>query len=136
MLLCRFRSTIFLIALALFSALPVAHGWILPKSNPRKCLIQPQNYQTTVLLHQTDQDDLQPDDNNNSIPQKELRIGPFGSLEILAVAVSLFFVASVAVYGDALFAKPASNMPVVVDANEVLQSDFVRIESSVPFAGE
>jgi hypothetical protein len=72
---------------------------------------------------------------NHSASRKELQFGPFGSLQVLALVVSLFFSATVFFAGDLLFATPskdASKVP-ILDADEVLQKDFARIDSSVPF---
>jgi hypothetical protein len=69
-------------------------------------------------------------------PQRELRFGPLGSLEVLAILVSVFFVGTVALYGDALFATPtmdSTNTGKILDADEILQSDFNRLDTSVPF---
>jgi hypothetical protein len=72
-------------------------------------------------------------DDNDSSP-KEIRLGPLGSLEVLAIVTSLFFVVTVALTGDILFAAPPESTPrVILDADELLQSDFRRIETSVPF---
>jgi hypothetical protein len=70
-----------------------------------------------------------------SAPRKELLFGPLGSLEVLAFVVSLFFTATVLFAGDLLFATPskyASKVP-ILNAEEVLQKDFIRNDSSVPF---
>lgn len=79
----------------------------------------------------------QEDDNDNSPQQsqKELRVGPLGSLEVLAIVMSVFFVATVFFAGDVLFATPTetASSRILLDADEVLQSDFRRIETSVDF---
>jgi len=66
---------------------------------------------------------------------RELRLGSMGSLEVLAIAVSLFFVATVLVSGDALFAPTTMTTTSVpkINADEVLQTDFLRNENSVSF---
>ena len=66
-------------------------------------------------------------------PRKELRFGPLGSLEVLAIVTSVFFAATVFLAGDVLLATPTQTTQTVFDADEVLQSDFRRIETSVPF---
>jgi hypothetical protein len=66
-------------------------------------------------------------------PSLQFRIG---SLEILAIVVSAFFVATVILSDGALFASPSktsSTSRVVLDANEILQQDFSRDASSVIF---
>ena len=72
---------------------------------------------------------------NDDTPPKELRFGPLGSLDLLVIAVSLFFVATVAIVGkDALLATPTTEtLQIKVDADQILQSDFLRNENSVPF---
>mgnify|MGYP005854115119 CR=1 FL=1 len=72
--------------------------------------------------------------NQETTTRKELRFGPLGSLEVLALLVSLFFVGAVATTGDLLFAKPSTISTIEkVDAEQVLQSDFERMDSSVSF---
>jgi hypothetical protein len=58
-----------------------------------------------------------------------------GSLEVLALAVSLFFAASVMLTGDALLpaAPPTSKPLVVIDADALLREDFQREGSSVEY---
>ena len=89
---------------------------------------------TTSLRSFNDEDDGEA---TTDAPKKELRFGPFGSLDVLVIAVSLFFVATVALVGkDALLATPTTEtlqQIKVVDADEVLRSDFLRNENSVPF---
>ena len=88
-------------------------------------------FTTTSLRSFNDEDGVTPD-----IPKKELRFGPFGSLDILVIAVSLFFVATVALVGkDVLLATPTTTetLQIKVDADQILQSDFLRNENSVPF---
>lgn len=68
----------------------------------------------------------------------ELMNNPTFSLELLAVVVSLFFVATVAlVGGDKLFvtAPPGSPLTerVVIDADALLSEEFDRVSSSVKF---
>jgi len=61
-----------------------------------------------------------------------------GSLEILALVVSAFFVATVAFSDGAIFAPPATTTAprVVLDADEILKQDFARDSSSVRFGVE
>ena len=81
---------------------------------------------------------LQDNNNDNSNVPKELRVGPLGSLEALAIVTSLFFVATVFGTGDALFATPTGTTTPrpMVDAEQVLQQDFQRMETSVQFENE
>lgn len=84
-------------------------------------------------------------ENNNQINQ-QLNFGGIGSLELLAIATSLFFVLLVAVAGDSLFASPTINAEEqvtttingrqqrkIINADEVLRNDFTRIDTSVEF---
>ncbi len=67
---------------------------------------------------------------NNSPPP------PSYTLELLAVAVSLFFVATVALTGDKLIVTPPESSSVervVIDAEALLQAEFDRVSSSVEF---
>jgi hypothetical protein len=69
-------------------------------------------------------------DNNDPPP------GFSGSLELLALAVSIFFIATVALSGDNLFATPPTSSEssrVNIDADAVLRDDFERSPSSVQF---
>ena len=78
--------------------------------------------------------DLSP--NNSEYGEGTPDLAPRGSLELLALAVSLFFVATVAVEGDRLFASaPASTSQtrVTIDPDSVLKEDFERSMSSVQF---
>lgn len=58
---------------------------------------------------------------------------PLYSLEALALAVSLFFVAVTTVLGGDLFATSHAPMPPSVDADALLEQDFLRDETSVKF---
>jgi hypothetical protein len=72
-----------------------------------------------------------PNGNNNEPPPVFS-----GSLELLALAVSLFFIATVALAGDNLFATPPTSSEssrVIIDADAVLRDDFERLPSSVQF---
>jgi hypothetical protein len=58
-----------------------------------------------------------------------------GNLEILAILVSAFFAATVALSGGTIFANApaAPSARIVLDADELLRQDFARDESSVRF---
>lgn len=63
-------------------------------------------------------------------------LAPRGSLELLAFVASLFFVVTVVVEGDRLFAaapSPTTKSRVVIDPDAVLKEDFDRSMSSVEF---
>ena len=60
------------------------------------------------------------------------------SLELMAVAVSIFFIATVAIEGDNLFATPStmqsgSSSRTIIDPDAVLRQDFERLPTSVEF---
>jgi hypothetical protein len=69
------------------------------------------------------------DDSQQS--KKELPL--LGSLEVLAIVVSLFFTATVFLTGDVLLATPSTTPQTKINADEMLQSDFSKIETSVHF---
>lgn len=74
----------------------------------------------------------QNDENDDKLPD----LAPRGSLELLTLAVSLFFIGTVAVEGDRLFASAPSSSTqsrIVVDPDAVLKEDFERSNSSVQF---
>jgi len=74
----------------------------------------------------------QNDENADKLPD----LAPRGSLELLALAVSLFFIGTVAVEGDHLFSSAplSTTQPrVAVDPDAVLKEDFERSMSSVQF---
>ena len=76
------------------------------------------------------------DDKERKRTRNELRIGPFGSLELIAIVVSLVFLVTVYGAGDALFAKPSPTTTKIVDADEILQEDFWKSDSPVSFSEE
>lgn len=84
-------------------------------------------------------DNEEDDDNGNNInPSEEKRFRY--SLELLAIAVSLFFVVTVYIVGDRLFviAPPITSEATapqrkLIDADALLQDEFNNIPSSVPF---
>lgn len=67
-----------------------------------------------------------PNDNDSSG-----RGGP--PVEIVAVLVSLFFVAVVVLLGDQLFATPPVSPTAIVDADALLRDEFRQVPSSVEF---
>ena len=69
--------------------------------------------------------------NNNDNEKHTLAFA--GSLELLAIAVSIFFVATVTLGGDKLFAAPQPVPRVIIDADAVLREDFERVSNSVEF---
>lgn len=54
-------------------------------------------------------------------------------VEIVAVLVSLFFVAVVALLGDQLFATPPVSPTTIIDADALLRDEFRQVPSSVEF---
>ena len=99
-----------------------------------------------LLASNSDKDDVKAsssaENNNNQI---QLNLGGIGSLELLAIATSLFFVLLVSVFGDSLFAAPTytpedqmttvngRKQRAIINADEVLKTDFTRIDTSVEF---
>jgi hypothetical protein len=84
-------------------------------------------------------------DTNDETPSAVQPESPFpqfqiGSLEILALIVSAFFVATVSLSNGALFATPpptaTTRTRIVLDADEILRQDFARDTSSVNFGVE
>lgn len=75
--------------------------------------------------------------NGNDDDEEPRRVVFNGSLELLAFAVSLFFIATVTTIGaDNLFATPQTlpeSSRVTIDADAVLRDDFERSSSSVQF---
>jgi hypothetical protein len=91
---------------------------------------QPSIHTISALKADSGDDDSNPLSEKQPNPPKTLRVG---SLEALAIATSIFFIGIVYFLGDSLFATPSGTIQAVIDADEVLKSDFVRIDSSVPF---
>lgn len=83
------------------------------------------------------------EDEADSIPSRNEKTTPSSflienSLELMAVAVSLFFIATVAIEGDNLFATPStmqsgSSSRTIIDPDAVLRQDFERLPTSVEF---
>lgn len=86
------------------------------------------------------------DDTNDETPssaeQRESLFPQFriGSIEVLALIVSAFFVATASLSNGALFATPpptaTTRTRIVLDADEILRHDFARDSSSVNFGVE
>lgn len=76
---------------------------------------------------------------NGRVDQNAVTFDTFKSLQLLTVAVSIFFVALVGLAGDQLLPAPSSTsvqsqkMPQRLNADEILQADFNRYDSSVSF---
>ena len=83
------------------------------------------------------------DDEADSIPSRNEQTTPSSfwidnSLELMAVAVSLFYITTVAIEGDNLFATPStmqsgSSSRTIIDPDAVLRQDFERLPTSVEF---
>ena len=67
------------------------------------------------------------DNNSNNAPSF------VGSLELLALVVSMFFIATVSLGGDKIFAAPQPVTSLVIDADAVLREDFERVLNSADF---
>ena len=94
-------------------------------------IVQPPTREERLAMRQQ----LQMEEKNEQPQPRELRLGPLGSLEVLAIVVALFFAVTVfAVGGDTLFVTGTSAaIPSTVNADEILRQDFVRMETSVAF---
>lgn len=99
------------------------------ESDPAE-IVQPPTREERLALQQTLMEEK-----TEKTPPRELRFGPFGSLEVLAIVVALFFAATVFVVGgDTLFVTGTSAaIPPTVNADEILRQDFVRMDTSVAF---
>lgn len=97
-----------------------------------------------LLMERIEQLDMATNDTDdtltNETTQQKASFPQFrlGSLEILALVVSAFFVATVSLSNGALFASPPTTPRnrVVLDADEILKQDFNRDSSSVTFGVE
>ena len=106
------------------SSLPPGNDEVDPEYTPRPRSSVVDSDAATAGIDDNDNDNSGADTTNNNSSY----------LEVLALSVALFFVATVAVVGgDQLFATPSTTMPrVVIDADAVLREDFER-SSSVLF---
>ena len=87
--------------------------------------------------------DREEEEEADSIPSRNEQTTPYSflidnSLELMAVAVSIFFIATVAIEGDNLFATPStiqsgSSSRTIIDPDAVLRQDFERVPTSVEF---
>ena len=87
--------------------------------------------------------DREEEEEADSIPSRNEQTTPSSflidnSLELMAVAVSIFFIATVAIEGDNLFATPStiqsgSSSRTIIDPDAVLRQDFERVPTSVEF---